>query len=50
MGSWISYGLGTENENLPGFVVLGPGGGGGPGPAQWLPPGAATRAPVSTIR
>ena len=28
MGSWISYGLGTENQNLPGFVVLGPGGGG----------------------
>jgi hypothetical protein len=24
MGSWISYGLGTENANLPGFVVLVP--------------------------
>ena len=22
MGSWVSYGLGSENENLPGFVVL----------------------------
>ena len=22
MGSWINYGLGTVNENLPGFVVL----------------------------
>jgi len=22
IGSWLSYGLGTENENLPGFVVL----------------------------
>ena len=22
MGSWISYGLGSENENLPSFVVL----------------------------
>lgn len=22
MGSWITYGLGTENENLPGFVVM----------------------------
>ncbi|MCC6232557.1 MAG: DUF1501 domain-containing protein [Verrucomicrobiales bacterium] len=22
MGSWISYGLGTENENLPGYVLL----------------------------
>lgn len=26
MGSWIAYGLGTENENLPGFVALCPGG------------------------
>ena len=22
MGSWISYGLGTENQNLPGFISL----------------------------
>ncbi len=22
MGAWVSYGLGTENQNLPGFVVL----------------------------
>ena len=22
MGSWLTYGLGTENQNLPGFVVL----------------------------
>ncbi len=22
MGSWVTYGLGTENANLPGFVVL----------------------------
>jgi hypothetical protein len=29
MGSWISYGLGSENQNLPGFVVLSPGQGGG---------------------
>src|SRR5438552_1191368 len=26
MGSWISYGLGTENQNLPGFIVMCPGG------------------------
>jgi hypothetical protein len=26
MGSWTTYGLGTENENLPGFVVMCPGG------------------------
>jgi hypothetical protein len=25
MGAWLSYGLGSENENLPGFVVLCPG-------------------------
>ncbi|WP_050027838.1 DUF1501 domain-containing protein [Verrucomicrobium sp. BvORR034] len=24
MGSWISYGLGTENENLPSFVSISP--------------------------
>ena len=22
MGAWVGYGLGTENQNLPGFVVL----------------------------
>jgi hypothetical protein len=22
MGAWINYGLGTENQNLPGFIVL----------------------------
>ncbi len=34
MGSWLLYGLGTENQNLPGFVVLCPG---KPvvGPALW---------------
>ena len=34
MGSWLQYGLGTENQNLPGFVVLCPG---KPvvGPALW---------------
>ena len=26
MGSWATYGLGTENQNLPGFVVLVSGG------------------------
>jgi hypothetical protein len=38
IGSWVSYGLGTENENLPTFVALSPGdNGGGLG-------GSATRA------
>ena len=26
MGSWLTYGLGTENQNLPGFVAMCPGG------------------------
>jgi len=25
LGSWAAYGLGTENENLPAFIVLSPG-------------------------
>jgi hypothetical protein len=41
MGSWISYGLGTENENLPGFVTIAPSAGNG-GPRNYgsafLPP------------
>lgn len=30
MGSWLSYGLGTENKDLPGFVALVSGSGGQP--------------------
>lgn len=26
MGSWLTWGMGSENQNLPGFVVLCPGG------------------------
>jgi hypothetical protein len=26
MGSWVTYGLGSENQNLPGFIVMCPGG------------------------
>ncbi|MFO0956120.1 MAG: DUF1501 domain-containing protein [Isosphaeraceae bacterium] len=26
VGSWVLYGLGTENQNLPGFMVMCPGG------------------------
>jgi hypothetical protein len=26
MGSWVTYGLGTENQNLPGFVAMCPNG------------------------
>ncbi|MFT4638574.1 MAG: hypothetical protein ACI8T1_001895 [Verrucomicrobiales bacterium] len=24
MGSWVSYGLGTENQNVPGFITINP--------------------------
>jgi hypothetical protein len=29
MGSWVTYGLGTENQNLPGFVTISPSSGNG---------------------
>ena len=36
MGSWISYGLGAENENMPAFVVMpDPGAGVKGGPPAW---------------
>jgi hypothetical protein len=36
IGSWATYGLGSENQNLPGFVVM-PDNSGGPisGPKNW---------------
>lgn len=33
LGSWVSYGLGTENQNMPAFVVL-------PDPSGWVKGGA----------
>ena len=35
MGSWISYGLGTENQNLPSYVVLTSGRGSSGGATLW---------------
>ncbi|HEX4793605.1 MAG TPA: DUF1501 domain-containing protein [Humisphaera sp.] len=35
MGSWLLYGLGTENQNLPGYVVLRPTSKIVVGPALW---------------
>ena len=35
LGSWVLYGLGTENQNLPGFVSMNPGGYPGQGPKNW---------------
>ncbi len=35
MGSWINYGLGSENDNLPGYVVLTAGRGTSAGATMW---------------
>jgi hypothetical protein len=35
LGSWLMYGLGTENQNLPGYVVLRPSNKIVVGPALW---------------
>ena len=36
LGSWVSYGLGSENEDMPAFVVMpDPGGGLKGGPPAW---------------
>ena len=34
LGSWVTYGLGSENQNLPGFVAMRPGGYPGNGGTQ----------------
>src|SRR4051812_11553304 len=34
-GAWVTYGLGSENQNLPGFVVLGNNQGVKGGPLNW---------------
>ncbi|MFT7644255.1 MAG: hypothetical protein ACI9G1_006021 [Pirellulaceae bacterium] len=35
LGSWLQYGLGTESQDLPGYVVLSPGGGARGGQSVW---------------
>src|SRR5271155_5242501 len=35
MGSWVTYGLGSEASDLPGFVVLSSAGGTSGGVANW---------------
>ena len=42
MGSWLLYGLGSENQNLPGFVVITPG-----QPAQGAPLWSSSFLPAS---
>lgn len=53
LGSWSVYGLGSENQNMPGFISLHAGGGLPPGGAQnWAQPFCRefTKAPASTPR
>jgi len=48
MGSWLLYGLGTENQNLPGFIIIKPGlthGGGRNWGSSFLP-GAYQGTPI----
>jgi len=35
VGSWVLYGLGTENQNMPGYISLRPGGTPSGGTANW---------------
>jgi hypothetical protein len=35
MGSWITYGLGSENQNLPGFIAMSPSNYPGPGVSKY---------------
>ena len=35
LGSWVLYGLGTENQNMPGYISLRPGGTPPGGSANW---------------
>lgn len=49
VGSWVLYGLGSENKNLPAFVSLRSGGGGTPGIYQSaFLPGMFQGVPVNT--
>src|SRR5207244_9186926 len=49
MGSWALYGLGTENENLPGFIALGGGLGGATNWRSAFLPGAYQGTLVSNV-
>ena len=35
IGAWLTYGLGTESDNLPGYVVLAAGRGASGGSSNW---------------
>jgi hypothetical protein len=49
VGSWTLYGLGSENQNLPGFVALGGGLGGATNWRSAFLPGAYQGTLVSTV-
>ncbi len=48
VGSWVTYGLGSENQNLPGFIALGPGGVGARNLQSAFLPGAFQGTSVNT--
>jgi hypothetical protein len=53
VGAWVTYGLGTENQNLPGFVAMCPGGYPIKGTENWRSaflPGAFQASYIDTAR
>ena len=48
VGSWVTYGLGSENQNLPGFIALSPGGVGARNLQSAFLPGAFQGTSVNT--
>ncbi len=48
LGSWLTYGLGSENQNLPGFIALSPGGVAAQNLRSAFLPGAYQGTPVNT--
>ena len=50
MGSWVLYGLGAENQNLPGFIALGGGLGGASNWRSAFLPGAFQGTLVGSVK
>src|SRR5438132_6223364 len=48
VGAWVTYGLGSENQNLPGFIALSPGGVGPQNLRSAFLPGAYQGTAVNT--
>jgi uncharacterized protein DUF1501 len=52
LGSWVLYGLGTENQNLPGFITIKPNREGHGGQSNWgnsFLPGAYQGTPIGNV-